>query len=173
MLKKVAESAITTSSVRSGILTGTMFDTTLKFIASDGTDIFENSSSWGNYNNKYGYTINGYYMAGINATQAYSYGEYTKSVNGNLLLTTGKFAEAISEGLKKNLYDIAGNLWEYASERAVSNTDYISIRGGSLYDNGNKIETISSGRVVAHRSLGHLETEAGTCYGFRLALYIL
>ena len=40
-----------TNSIKSGLVTGTMWDSIMKFIAGSDDSIVESNSSWGNYNN--------------------------------------------------------------------------------------------------------------------------
>lgn len=117
-----------TDSVRSGLVTGTMWDFIMKFIISSNNNndsIVKSNSSWGNYNNNTGvkYTAGQGRYAGVN-----SYGTMTSAfVTSDASYHYGIRTTASSEGVKKNnLYDIAGNLWEWSEESAT-------IRGGCFY----------------------------------------
>ena len=101
------------------LLTGAAWDRTLDFLTEPGTDsktiaqIVDDSTSWGNYYNTtftvtntnaqyYSYTYGGYSYTPINDT----------FTNSGALLTTG----AVERNKSKNIYDLAGNLTEWASE---------------------------------------------------------
>ena len=74
---------------------------------------------------------------------------------------------AISENVKqKNLYDVAGNLWEWTQEASYPNNTLESymLRGGSFGDS-------YSDRPACFRGNG-TATCTNTHYGFRPALYI-
>ena len=89
--KTKSEGMYTTSSVKSGLITGTQWDTVLKWFQNKGINVGSNSSAWGNYNNS--------------TTPANVIGYGTLKVTG------------FSEYWKvNNIYDIAGNLWERSSE---------------------------------------------------------
>ena len=92
--------------------------------------INEDSTSWGNYKDS-GFKIN--------STKARGYdnpwndvSETSKSAGTEILLTTG----ASEQNKKMNIYDFAGNEWEWTLEKA-SNTNFsCSRRGGSYYYEG-------------------------------------
>ena len=167
--KIVAEDVISTDYVQSGLVTGEQWDTILTFL-SDTVDVDVNCADWGNYKDKYGYTINGYYRA-QHTDVVYTNGEYTKEQAGYLLLTTGKFGSVIEQGRPKNIYDIAGNVWEWCAEKVIeqggSNTavGYNTCRGGSYDANGNY--GVSSCRIARNGA-----TSTGAHIGFRFVLYI-
>ena len=171
--KEVSENAYKTDYVKSGLLTGKQWDTMLKFIEQTGVNIATDSATWGNYYNKTGYTVDsGYYKTGNFDTSNYTSASktpYTKSANGYLLLTTGTFGEATNNH-PKNLYDVAGNMWEWTNERIATkggtNTavDNPLLRGGGFYGNGDFSAACRNGSVGA----GGWDCNVG----FRLVLYI-
>ncbi len=138
--KENAESMYTGKSVKSGLLTGRMWDTTLQWI-SKTNDIKEDSTSWGNYRTS---TIPG-------VTSYSLYADWRMGVewinetatkpgrNENIyeteyiwLLKTGN-----TEYTKRNnIYDLAGNIWEWTYEkkkRDENSFNYIH-RGGGYND---------------------------------------
>ncbi len=126
-----------TEYVQSGLITGTMWDVIMKFIAGDNTSIVTTGSTWGNYNEqtddvtfidgqgRYATVTPSGSNTGSNDAFTKSDGEYHYGIR-----TT-----ASTEGVKqKNLYDIAGNLWEWTQEVAYPNNtvECYMLRGGSF-----------------------------------------
>ena len=143
--KASAESMYTgeNSSVQSGLLTGKAWDRTCHYIEDYIKTINTNSTLrdsryYGNYNNS---------LAPANT------GTYTSNQ---------KQLSGANENWKtKNIYDLAGNVWEWTYEALSSDRIY---RGGSYYSNGN-------GFSVSYR---HCKNPSYTydSIGFRLRLYI-
>ena len=163
---KLSSSMYSTNYVQSGLTTGTMWDAMLKFIGK-GNEAILTSSTWGNYNNTSSYVT---YTAGQGR-----YGTVDSS-NGAMTaafkVSDGKYyygikTTAISENVKqKNLYDVAGNLWEWTQEASYPNNTLESymLRGGSFYGS-------YSDNPACFRA-GDTATNPCTDRGFRPALYI-
>ena len=168
--KTVSENVVTTSEVQSGLITGKQWDTMLKFIESAGVNVDTDCSSWGNYIDKTGYSINGYYRTQY-ADVVYTNGSYTKSSNGYLLLETGDFGNAVTTGRPKNIYDVAGNVWEWSAETVAQ-------KGGSLTAVGNKLfrggsyDNRSYDGTASYRFGANSATHTAPSIGFRFVLYI-
>ncbi len=156
------------SSKTSSLLFGIQWDLVCKFLEVRGklsqVDINENSNTWGNYSNvdleitsenAKGYSYNAGTWSKI--SEKLSYDNNNKD---NTLLSTGA-----SETTKKlNIYDLAGNEWEWTLEYATAITNHpCSNRGGSFnYD--------SSSYPDSNRSCD-FTTNANSDNSFRPALY--
>ena len=156
-----------TDYVQSGLITGTMWDAMLKFIAGSNDEVVK-SSSWGNYLNTPITLESGKYRqissdgSETEGNKWTDFTEFKRTMDARYLLTTGS-----SEQVKqKNLYDVAGNLWEWIQEAAFVNDSNKSFmhRGGCFYSN-------YTNQPVCYRYY-YEDTYTATSYGFRVALYI-
>ena len=125
------------------------------------TDLKANCT-WGNYNNTTLTECEGKYcIIDSNGSMASDWEENTTKTNrvsGYTLLTTGSTEEV----KKKNIYDVAGNLWECVQETASGT--YTSYRGGSFSD------VYASGPACYRGS--DTFANVSPSYGFRPVLYI-
>ncbi len=136
--KASAESMISNEYVQTGLLTGTAWDTTCHWIKDSLSSINKSAS----------------------LTNSSYYGNYKDSLAPANENSGTKRAAGFSENWKtKNIYDLAGNVWELTSEKANS-SDFI-YRGGS-YGGGNP---------VSHRS-SYDASHPHDYVGFRPRLYI-
>ena len=139
--KASAESMINNEYIQTGLLTGKSWDTTCNWIKDSLKSInasasLTNSRYYGNYNNS---------LAPANENSG------TKRTAG------------FNENWKvKNIYDLAGNVWEWTSEEARS--PLFIFRGGSYLNDG-------SGYPVSYRDLNDGSFRLDRV-GFRLRLYI-
>lgn len=145
----------------SSLMFGIQWDLVLKFLETKGvsvTDLKADSSSWGNYNNigfditRGEYSINN----GVSFTQVE--GTYPKPVS-SVLLTTG----TTERNSKMNIYDLAGNVYEWTLEKSHNSYSLCVGRGGYYNHSG-------SDRTVYVRSYDST-SRRDSYYGFRLALY--
>ena len=151
------------SNYTSSLMFGIQWDLVCQYLEVKSTlqtaDINSNSSTWGNYHNV---TIT---ISSDKAKQTIDNGSSWTAITGtkpasNVLLTTG----ASEETNKMNIYDFAGNEWEWALEHATSISNYPCSFRGSSYD--------SSGYEYPASHRGSFSTTYASSYiGFRPTLY--
>ncbi len=124
------------TSVKSTLIYGVQWDAVLRFIADDKHNV-NDSTSWGNYTNNSDRT----------------------SVSPNTPAKTG----AHENWKAKNIYDLAGNAYEWTME--ATSSLYRVIRGGHCGDTGSNVP--ASFRNVFSPSY------CDSVNGFRLALYVV
>ncbi len=138
---------------------GAMWDETLRFVKDD-THSVTDSTKWGNY---YGTTFKftgEYCEEPLADTLTYTEGtNIDKPEDKKWLLTTG----ASERNKAKNIYDLAGNVWEWT--QAFLTTEYRAVCGGYFGSYGNSIP-------AAKRVKGDPNGGRGSVLGFRPALYI-
>lgn len=159
--KTVSEAVMSNEYVQSGLITGIQWDTMCTFISQIAENFLIDSTKYGNYLNKYGYTITGFYKTTRSAVK-YTKGSYEKLTESSLLLTTGKFGEIDENGSPKNLYDVGGNVHEWCAEKYKTSNGVI--RGGSFANAGNKFPTLMRASFAL--------TATDSTQGFRIVLYI-
>lgn len=161
---KLSNSMYNTDYVQSGLVTGTMWDAMMKFIAGND-DTVVTSSTWGNYTNgNVTYTAGKGRYATVNSSNGAMTSAFTVS-NGTY--NYGIKTTAISEDVKKkNLYDVAGNLWEWTQEASYPNNTIESymLRGGGFYHS-------YTGYPACYRA-AYTAANTHTLFGFRPALFI-
>ncbi len=148
----------------SSLLFGIQGDLVLKYIENNSSitksEIISDSTSWGNYKNSQFDVSKGKYT--LTPDVANSWLEiqsgYLKESNVSALFTTG-----VTERNKiQNIYDFAGNVWEWTLEYAAASFSPCAFRGGGYNSNGNENS--------AKKRLGTNVNDAGLV-GFRTCLY--
>ena len=103
------------------LCTGACWDSMLDFIK-DSKHSVTDSTKWGNYSNSETYTINrgkyAVYSSGILGNFQDVDNEYSKEKDTSILLTTG----ATERNCSKNIYDVAGNCFEWTTESYSSSS---------------------------------------------------
>ena len=118
--------------VQSGLVTGTMWDVTLNYFKSQDNSLDLTNSNWGNFNNTTLKNCKGRYIAvDPNYGNTSNVAPNTDGARHYGIMTT-----ASSEDTKKcNIYDMAGNLWEWTEETTDFSNNYHMLRGSSFrYD---------------------------------------
>lgn len=137
-IKLVTEALHNNESVKAGLITGTQWDTTMKWLENSEYNV-DDSGAWGNHSNS------------VSPANVYGFG--SKQVTG------------YSDKWKaKNIYDLAGNIWEWTTEEIQIIEDEISgiYRGGDFY--GTSTFSPASYRMGDFRYAGSP--------GFRIVLYV-
>jgi len=164
-----AQSMYNTNYVYSGLITGAQWDVMINKIASVEGKSLTDSESWGNYYGK-ALTYTGRsatFNSSAQTLSAFSERQTNgiKNANTNIILTTGA-----SETAKAyNLYDVAGNIWEWTEETSFDGgdtaTQYREMRGSSFAVNSSTIP-------VCYRSGENSVDRFFVSVGFRVVLYI-
>ncbi len=162
------------SSVISGLMTGTMWDTIMKFISEDPDYNDLRSTPWGNYSNSNLTNCTGKYCVldqygNSSAWQENTVGTNKPNANAKYTLLSTGSTEQVK---KKNIYDIAGNLSEWTDEVAYFsniNATYAGwwtriARGASYADDYNTWP-------VCYR-IGVYSISTLFTLGFRVALFL-
>ncbi|MDD2376038.1 MAG: hypothetical protein PHD15_00035 [Clostridia bacterium] len=134
--KTKAELMYNTTEVKSGLLTGIQWDTVMKWIQNLEMSVLD-STTWGNHIN----SIAPANVSGYSSSQVAGFSEYWKT---------------------KNIYDLAGNLWEWTNEIY---SDERVIRSGGCSGNGITFSVSSRSSYAP----GSIDIDLS----FRVVLYIL
>ena len=157
----LASAMSTDSSKTSSLLFGIQWDLTCKFIETKANlpvkDIKTDSTIWGNYQNSSITLTRGKYNTSAN-TQSKWINITPDGKTKEMILTTG----ASDDAKKMNIYDFAGNLWEWTLEKSGVVGSPNVMRGGSFSNNGDSTASYRGQR---------LPTETYSTQGFRSTLY--
>ena len=146
-------------SYTSSLMFGIQWDLVCKYLEGKGglatVDINSNSSNWGNYSNAE------LAITSDKAKQGSSWIAISekKAANSSILLTTG----ASEETNKMNIYDFAGNEWEWTLEKTYVSGNPCAYRGGDYTGTGSSFP--------ASYRLFYTTTNAYNYIGFRATLY--
>ena len=167
----LASKASSSASVSSSLMFGIQWDLVLRFLSNKGVEtkfLIDNSENWGNYKLEYPLnqsTAHGY--KGIYASSKLTWSEieseYTHNGTEYIALSTG----ATERNKKKNIYDLAGNMWEWTLEHAT----YV-YRGTSCpcADRGGNFVGSGGNYPASYRN--YITTSASSCaIGLRVSLY--
>lgn len=130
--------------VKTSVMYGVQWDSMLRFIVSDKNNV-NNSIKWGNFP-----------TSELNYTDAAG-NKYFKKNGDVYLLRTGSSEETKA----KNIYDVAGNTYEWTMENAGKEVRVV--RGGSYM--------VTIGQLAAAR-YAYNDNTANSAIGFRISFYI-
>ncbi len=175
--------------VSSDLITGTQWDVMLNYISDETDKSLDNASidekytdlkancNWGNYQDTNLTNCDGKYCTfdvndgSMTSLWIDNTKKSNKNENNRTLLTTGSTDGNVKESIqgvkKKNLYDVAGNLWEWTEEKAnIGNNSgtWYMLRGGSFFDAYASVPACYRAYDTAART--------STPFGFRVTLYI-
>ena len=155
----------------SSLMFGIQWDLVLAYLESKGVpeaDLNDDSSSWGNYannsfqvaeGNKYAiYNQSTYQLGDWNPVPS-GYEKPNSGTENKVLLSTG----AVESNSKMNIYDLAGNVWEWTLEKSTGTRTPCAFSGGG-YD------LYGSGTPASYRS-SYSTSSSSDIVGIRPALY--
>lgn len=127
-----------------------------------------NCSSWGNYSTTAGKSYTGYHASDV-ASNWVSENNVAKNALGTnrWVFPTGKFVTVDNKTtMKKNIFDVAGNVWEYTTEVPMFSSSNRVVRGGSANNFGETaMASCRTGSEIA-------DLNTGWFCGFRIVLYV-
>ena len=125
-----------TNNQTTSLLFGIQWDLTMKYIETKGAktqaELKTDSRNWGNYKDIAFSITRGKYSSNGGSTYTSVTGTYTKPISSDRLLTTG----ATERNSSLNIYDLAGNVYEWTMEKSA-NASYPCVqRSGYYFING-------------------------------------
>ncbi len=164
----------TTEDKTSSLMFGIQWDLVLKHITEKESKlgltrqerqekIRSNSTDWGNYMNSKFTIARGKYSI-LNSSEG-TLGDWNdtnyieKSENTSVILSTG----ATDRNSVLNIYDLAGNVWEYTLENTGDSSNLCGRRGGNYNSNGNSLQ--------ASCREGVSTSDSNSFMGFRVTIY--
>lgn len=178
--KLMVNNATTYGNNKSGLITGTQWDTIMKWYKESGIGVENNATinskgisvpaqNWGTVNNL-AYSGNGYYFTydtrlsnPVSAWENGSFSDTEMDYNFFYFHASG----LNTNGIKKNIADLAGNMWEFSAE--VSE-DKVAFRGGQSYFPAGTGSI--SDRSVSWRQLAFDKDTNDNSLSFRTVLYV-
>ena len=166
--------------IKSYLIDGTAWDTITQWVSDSTKKSVTDSTAWGNYFDS-SYTLKGLYARHQGRTAkdnvwrwfpayVYNNGSYTKG-SEYTEVATGVTTEDEKRNTACNIYDMAGNMWEWTTEtgkhdsKDTDATNYAVLRGGSFHNNGDHAP-------VSRRDGDMRVDDCGFDLGFRVVLYI-
>ncbi len=133
---------LATGGKTSSLMFGIQWDLVLKHIENKNgktqAELKNDSTTWGNYNNAEFEITKGKYSTNYGNTFTEVKGTYPKP-RSSVLLTTG----ATERNSVLNIYDLAGNEWEWTLEKSTITNDPSVVRGGYYLLNGSSYSASS------------------------------
>lgn len=134
---KVLAEKVNSGSYTSSLMFGVQWDLILAFMSRNSkitstSLLTENSTTIGNYQNNLWNITNTKAKYSTDYGSSFTACPYKKTANADVLLTTG----ADISFLVQNIYDIAGNAWEWTLEQTSDNRGPCALRGGHYGNSG-------------------------------------
>ena len=166
--------------IKSYLIDGTAWDTITQWVSDSTKKSVTDSTAWGNYFDS-SYTLKGLYARHQGRTAkdnvwrwfpayVYNNGSYTKG-SEYTEVATGVTTEDEKRNTACNIYDMAGNMWEWTTEtgkhdsNATGATEFAVLRGGGFSNDG-------SDGPVSYRNGYNSVGDYSFDIGFRVVLYI-
>ena len=126
-----------------------------------------NSTSWGNYRSSIYNIVNESAQYSSNNGSQWLQAPYNKTSSASAVLTTGSIL--LSTGAnnafgKQNIFDLAGNLWEWTLEYSNISSQPCVIRGGSY-------ESSASSELSVNSRSNNTSTQSYWSIGFRMTIF--
>ena len=155
---------LATGGKTSTLMFGIQWDLVLKYLETSKQltidDLKNDSASWGNYNESNFDITQGKYSEHYGESYETITDSYTKQPYRSVLLTTG----ATERNSKMNIYDLAGNVWEWTLENNDSLTGTSCVRRGGYYSTNGTLNPASARDIDT-------PSNSSENVGFRPALY--
>ena len=147
---------LATGGKTSSLMFGIQWDLVLKHIENKKgktkDELKNDSTIWGNYSHATFEITKGKYSTDYGDTFTEVNGTYTKPISSNVLITTG----ATERNSVLNIYDLAGNEWEWTLEKNT-NTYHPSVyRGGKYSISGSLYPASDRGIYSTSNSSNHV-----------------
>ena len=160
---KVLAEKVESGNYTSSLMFGVQWRLILSFMHNrgdiDNNLLINNSTLIGNYNDNLWNIVNSEAKYSTDLGKKFNYCPYQKKENAYVLLTTG----ATKSFSNMNIYDMAGNVWEWTLEYTSNNGIPCAIMGGNYGDNGSSAPM--SGCNGGNFDFGDVYV------GFRISLY--
>ena len=167
MKSGAANAAQGTVAFQSGLITGSQWDAMCNFIGWNIAD--GDCRSWGNYGNVKSKTYSSLTHATDIRSDWFTENNVQKKddYTNRWIFPTGTFVNDSNKNTaQKNIFDVAGNVWEWTTEIPQYSEANAVFRGGCAYDDG-------SVYVAACRNGYNSATAVADWHiGFRLVLYV-
>ena len=135
---QIQTAKMNSGSYTSSLMFGIQRDLVLKYLETSQKlaveEITSDSKNWGNYCNSNFSIVKGEYSEDYGATFRPINGSYEKVGDKSVLLTTG----ATDKNSRMNIYDLAGNVFEWTLERSNKTNNPCADRGGMFNYSGSE-----------------------------------
>lgn len=160
-----------TNGYSGSLMFGIQWDLVQKYIEAKGvvqgtqigtiqSQLINNSTSWGNYQPSIYNIVNENALYSLNNGAQWLQAPYDKTSVRAILLSTG--ANSVFE--KQNIFDLAGNVWEWTLENSNISSQPCVIRGGSF-------ESSASSELNVNSRSNNTSIQSYWSIGFRMTIF--